>query len=117
VDFSAELSRRRWYHHWLRPGTDTPLGYFAGHVVFVALLLADLPGAILGHGWRFMPEAILPGLLDLTWLAKVLNSKRAGYRKLGFMGWLFSLTHHGRGEVLWIDTPESHVGVPQDQQP
>jgi hypothetical protein len=115
---SAELSRRKWYQHWYRPGKDTPLGYFAAHVVFVALVLVGLQSAILGRGWHLMPEEILPGAFDLAWLVKVLNSKRARRRKLS-LGRRFELRLSGMsgpdpGEALWIDTPESHAGIPLD---
>lgn len=118
MDLSAELSRRRWYHHWFRPGKDTPLGYFAGHVVLIGLLLVGLPSAIIGLGWHLTTEEILPGALDLAWLVKVLRSKRARRRgpSLGrrFEHRLSRVSRHSQGEVLWIDTPEARAGIPLD---
>jgi hypothetical protein len=67
--------RRRWFDHWYRPGTDTPLGYFAGRFAFLALLVVGAPSAVIGHGWHPEPGVWLVVLVDGSWHARNLWRK------------------------------------------
>lgn len=108
LDMSRELSRRKPHQHWYRPGTDTPLGYFAAHFAFMSAILFGATGAVLGRGWHFDVHEIGLAAIDTSWLLRTLIRKRRRGRPRRALG------RRARGEVLWIDTPESHTGIPLD---
>ena len=107
LNVAADASRRRWYSHWLRPGNDTPLGYYTAHFGYLVLLLFGLQTAVLGRGWHFRFEEVVAVLVDGSWLVRNLVRKTRRGRPV-------ALTPRARGEVRWIDTPESRTGVPLD---